>query len=85
MEKLTLPSLETYLTPKTKLNERQELTKQFVEKLNSERGLLPPLEAKNVALLMAYIKTEDLRDFYKECETKNSFSKFWWYVVKPKQ
>ena len=77
--------LEQYSTPKTTLNKRQQFLQQFQEKLNKERGEYKPLTGKDLGMLMSYIKTEDLYDFYKQCEAANSFSKFWWYTIKPKK
>ena len=76
--------LEKYTTKQTKLNKRQELLKMFQDHLNQQRGNYKPLEGKDIGVLMSYIKTQDLEDFYKKCEQAKNFSSCWWSHVKPK-
>ena len=77
-----LPSIETYTTPKTKLNQRQYLLQQFISKLNSERGEYPEINPKVLAIRMSKIKTDCLYGFLKECQEARQFSNYFWWKIK---
>lgn len=69
--------------PKSKItNERQLLIKDFIDRLNSERGNYPPLDASRVARDLAYIKTSNLKSFYDECNYAKNFSAYYWWCFK---
>ena len=74
--------LEKYST-KTALNKRQELLKQFQDRLNKERGTYKPLTGKQIGLLTSYIPTNELYDFYQLCGRAKNFSACWWWTVLP--
>ena len=82
MMPLQLPPLEPYTQPKTKLNKRQQLLKMFHERLNQERGQYKPITGTQLGIIVSYIKTEDLLDFYNECNRAKHFSKFFFYTTK---
>ncbi len=65
-------------------SKRAELIGQFLEKLNESRigTKFKPLTARSVAVMLGYIKTEDLYRFYKECEYQKSFSQWFFYCRK---
>lgn len=73
--------------PNFRFNGRNERIKPFVERLNQSRseGGFKPLSARYVAIAMAHIETEDLDAFYKKLDQSGSFSKLWWWYVKPKK
>jgi hypothetical protein len=81
-------------TPKAK-SEWQEIVGEITTFLNEERVIsnekdgttYPPLEAKRVAMMVAYIKDKgglsDLRKFRDDVRSKGAW--FFWYIVKPKK
>ena len=79
---MQLPTIEKYTTPTTTLNKRQQLLKMFHERLNQERGEYKPITGSQLGAITAYIKTEDLLDFYNECNRAKHFSKFFFYTTK---
>lgn len=66
------------------VNKRQYLIKQFLDKLNSERGNFKPLTPARVAVMLSPITTDNLEGFYEECKAANHFSKFFYYSCNPK-
>lgn len=75
-------------------NQRQELVKMFLDRLNASRmgqvhpvtkKPLKPLTAAFVASRMRWWKTnQDLREFYGYCNEGKNFSSTWWYKTDPK-
>jgi hypothetical protein len=79
---MNLPDISKYKEPKTKLNERQALLKEFLDILNSDRGKYPPIQPGRLGMLLAPIKTKDLYSFLAECKYATNFSKFFWWRCK---
>lgn len=63
------------------------LNEERLETNKKEGTNYPPLEAKRVAMLVAYIKEKggmsDLRKFRDDVRSKGAW--FFWYIVKPKK
>jgi hypothetical protein len=75
-------------SPRKCLNQRQELIKLFVEKLNADRvGKYKPLSPKFIASKMAMAGIKDNQDlywYYKYCEDAKNFGACWWGSMKSK-
>ena len=81
--------LEKYLQPTQKplfQSERAELIDRFVQRLNQARvgTKYKPLTPRAVAVWLSYIPTEELYPFFRKCENAKSFSKLFWWHVKPR-
>jgi len=65
-------------------NERQEITKKFVDRINAERKKdgFKALSPTVFGVRLAKIKTRDLYKFYSECEEAKNFSKYFWWKLK---
>lgn len=63
-------------------NQRQEIVKMFLDRLNAARAgtRYPPLKARTVAIRLQWWKdNQSLREFYGYCnEAKNFSSTFFW-------
>ena len=60
-------------------NQRQEVLKMFVDRLNAERtGKYKPLPAAFYAVKMSMLSVQDLREFYGYCSESKNFSACWW-------
>ncbi len=71
----------------TIVNERQEIIKQFLDSLNTEREgtKWKPLSARAVAIKVGHIKTGDLYAFKKQCEqAKCGFGACFFYSLRVK-
>lgn len=65
-------------------NERQLLIKDFLERLNAERGKdYKPLTPARVGMLLRFMTIAQLKDFYSECKNAHHFSKYFWYKLNP--
>lgn len=66
-------------------SERATLLKDFIDVLNSERvsSGFKPLSKKFYAVKMSHLSVSDMYAFYSECKHAKSFSKFWWWALKP--
>lgn len=77
------------LQPKTELskitNERQLLVHDFLQELNNARTgtKFKPLPVQFVAKKMAHLSLSDLKFFYSQCKRSASFTKLWWWALKP--
>lgn len=65
-------------------NERQDILKKFVDRINAEREAdgyraLPPAV---FGVKLQLLSTKDLYIFYRECEESKNFSKYFWWKVK---
>ena len=58
-------------------NERQLVIKDFLDRLNLERGNRKPLTPGFIASKMSMLSTRELKAFYKDCERAKHFSKYW--------
>lgn len=87
MKMMQMPDIAKYQQVKTKLNERQSLIKEFLDRLNAERdsSKFKPLSAARIAMLLAPISTKDLYVFLGSCKDAQSFSKYFWWSVNPKK
>ena len=65
-------------------SERQELIQRFVDKINLERigTRFQPVTWKQINGLVALIKISDLYWLYKTCESRDSFSKAFFGILK---
>ncbi len=70
-------------------SERAEIVKKFVDRLNSQRQQdgFKVLPASFYAIKMAQAKlsTNDLYWFYRYCDEAQSFSKCWWWSLRPQE
>lgn len=78
--------LEAYRPPvKSKItNERQLIIKEFLDRLNSDRGGRPPLAPGFVGMKMRYMTTSQLKQFLGDCKYAKNFSSYWWWALNPK-
>lgn len=69
---------------KSPRSERGELIGLFLERLNNDRlgSKYKPLTAARVGMMLRFLKTPDLRAFFRECEYAGNFSKFFWWRFK---
>jgi hypothetical protein len=76
--------LTKYQIPKktTITNERQLILKDFLDRLNSERGEYPPLKPARVGMLLSPCDNSQLKQFYADCKYAKSFSKYFWWRLK---
>jgi len=68
-------------------SERAELIGKFTDRLNLDRDgvKFKKLSYAAVAVKLAHIKSNfDLYAFMRACEQANSFSKYFWWALKPK-
>jgi hypothetical protein len=65
--------------------EQDELIQKFTDRLNQERAgtKYKPLTVAAVAVKLSRIPTADLHAFHKQCEAANSFSRYFWWALKP--
>ncbi len=70
-------------------SERAELVKKFVDRLNGDRlssGFKAlPASFYAVKMAQARLSTNDLYWFYRYCQEAKSFSKCWWWSLKPEE
>lgn len=72
-------------TEKDKItNERQDVVRQFVERLNAERDGIKykKLSPAAVAVKLSHLNVQDLYYFLRVCKDAKSFSAFFWYSLK---
>jgi hypothetical protein len=77
---------KTYTVGNQKSNERAELIKPFVERVNRSReeaGYKPYTPAV-FGIRMSHIKTEDLHQFYKDLSKGRNFTALWEWYTNPK-
>lgn len=67
-------------------NQRQEVMKMFVDRLNADRisGGYKPLRPAFYAVRMRFMDIQQLRQFYGYCDEAMSFSRTWWWATNPK-
>ena len=72
-----LATLKQRKTPLKITSERQELIQRFVDKINLERvgTKWKPVTARQINVLISFLKTPDLYWLLGECERAPSFSK----------
>lgn len=65
---------------------RAEMIGKFHERLQKEYHVFSgkELSARTVAIKLAFVKTDELEFFYKQCQQARSFSKFFWWSLNPK-
>ena len=65
-------------------SERGEQLDKFLERLNPARiqAGYKPLNHARLGMMLAHIPTDDLHAFYRQCETANNFSKFFWWSLR---
>ena len=97
--KITITGIKTMLDNfhrvKRCSSPRQQLIKDFYDRLVKERGSatsylkdgkrvkLKPYTPKGVAIRMGHFKgLKDLEDLYSSCKHSKSFEKAWWYLTK---
>lgn len=79
----------TLKKPTTQLNQRQDLIKMFVDKINAQREgtKYKPVTGKGIAMKLAHVKTQELYWFYRQCEEnqgKTGFSGAFYAKLKVK-
>lgn len=72
----------------TKQTERGELMREFIENVNAERDkIFKPITYGRMGKLLEGIPTNDLYTFLSMCKDRKqrngSFSKFFWWALKP--
>lgn len=45
--------------------------------------LLRPVEARELGVLLSHIPSADLYAFYRQCERARSFSRYFWWAIRP--
>jgi hypothetical protein len=67
-------------------SERGELLDKFLARLNPPRvaGNFKPLSHGRLSAILSHIPTDELYPFFRQCEGANSFSRFFWWSLKPK-
>jgi len=64
-------------------NERQLIMKEFLDRLNAERGKYPPIKPARLGVMCRYMDTSQMKQFLGECKYANNFSKFFWWKMNP--
>lgn len=66
-------------------SQRGEMLDKFLARLNPPRIAegFRPLTHGRLSQLLAHIPTEDLYAFHRSCEQANSYSRFFWWSLKP--
>ena len=73
--------MSRYTTPKTGANsERASLLEPFVTRLQANSGAYKPMSKAMICMYMAYIPTDELDWFYKDCCTKKNFCSWWAWI-----
>lgn len=67
-------------------NEREEMLELFMAKLNAARikDGFSKLSYGRLAKALQGVPTADLYAFYRQCEQAKSFSRYFWWALKPK-
>jgi hypothetical protein len=66
-------------------NQRQELVKKFLDKLNESRtGKYKPLSPAYVGMKMRFMDEGELYRFYGFCADSQNFSSTWFWSLNPK-
>ena len=85
---MKLPNISRYKKKeKSKItNQRQEVVKMFVDRLNIEREKtgFKKIGASYVAVRMSSMDIGQLRAFYGYCDESQNFAKTWWWKTNPK-
>lgn len=87
MEKIKFDLSRFQKVEKSKItNQRQEVLKMFVDRLNADRvasgrKALPPAF---YATKMSMLSLQDMREFYGYCNEAKNFSATWWWRTNPK-
>ncbi len=85
MDIKSLIQSRTQPVQKTKItNERQVVLGDFLEKLNQDRGVYKPLTAARLGMMMRHMSTSEMKTFYGELKSCQSFSKSFWYKMNKK-
>lgn len=74
-------------TRKSKItNERQLVMKDFLDRLNPPRiaSGYRNLSPGRLGMMMRHMTTSQMKVFYGECKYANDFSKYFWYMMNPK-
>ena len=75
--------LSQYELKKSKISsERQLILKDFLDRLNSERGKYPEIKPGRLGMMMSLMTNSQMRQFYHECLYAKNFSKFFWWKFK---
>lgn len=77
---MKLPDISKYQKPKTKLNERQSVIKEFYDTLKAgwDESKYGELKARRIAIMLAPVKTKELYAFLADCKYASHFSKYFW-------
>lgn len=77
--------LNKYQPPKKSniTNERQLIIKEFLDRLNADRKPpFKPLTPARIGIMMRFMTTSQMKQFYGECNYAKHFSKFFWWSFK---
>ena len=68
-------------------SEREEMLVKFLKRLNGDRKAdgLEALTPARLATILKGVPTGDLYGFYKSCERARSFTRLFWYLLKPQK
>jgi hypothetical protein len=66
-------------------NEREELLDRFLSRLNPPRvdNGFKTMSHARIAKVLEKVPTADLHAFYRQCDGADSFSRLFWFKVKP--
>lgn len=82
--------LQSYKVPSEKkskiTNKRQELIKEFADRLNADRvsSGRKELSPKFYAVKLSTMTTDQLYGFLGDCKQAKNFSSYWWWNTNPK-
>lgn len=85
MEKIaTLLKIPTQTKGPT--SERAEYVQFFADTINATRtGVHKPLPIKFYAVKLSHLSVQDLHSFKRQCLEAKSFSKYFWFALKPQK
>ncbi len=68
-------------------NERDEILSQFLrhnlQLTDRKTKTLRPITDRELAIKLSHVPTNDLHAFYKQCLSARSFSRYFWWALKP--
>lgn len=76
-----------YPQPTTFKSERAELLSKFLgHDIKIRRaGKLIDASGHDLAIMLGHVPTSDLYPFFRQCEQARSFSRYFWWALKPKK
>ena len=81
MDKITI-DISRFKVKSKITNERQLVIKDFLDKLNLDRGTYKPLTARAVAIKLSHLSLDELKGFYGQCKNAKHFGKYFWWSLR---